>query len=459
MPDRHRDRLCKPFRVDRIDFCAMIITAMMRYCAMFFGVFPGGFAVSPCERFRGVAVQFLRRWGTFAALLALAACTGVLNGCGSTASMVKQNLEYTPIVCNAFSRALALGTDQKKHSSLSPAKPTSFPPLPIEERTDKVRNFVREYAYRQRETMRHYLTRAEKYLPMVKATVKEQGLPEDIAYLVMLESGANPEARSRANALGMWQFMPATARSYGLRVDSWVDERLDSEKSTKAAMLYLKDLYGMFGCWRLALSAYNSGENKLNKVLCQEDANEYDEICTSRRLKRETREFFPRFQAIAHIAKNPEKYGFPPVSGKPWEVKHEFVTVEGNYSLESLCKPMGLSREHLAEINPALIRGQTPSNGSPYPLRVPVGKKEVLIAQLERIPEEKRDAHIVHVVHSRENLHQICRQYETDKSKLAALNPDVNFRHRLRVGSKIVVPAPKIQSKKSLRNGRLSWLK
>jgi membrane-bound lytic murein transglycosylase D len=330
--------------------------------------------------------------------------------------------------------------------------------LPTEERTEKVRHFIREYAYRQRETMRQYMARAEKYLPMVKTTVREHGLPEDIAYLVMLESGANPEARSPANALGMWQFMPATARSYGLRVDSWVDERLDPEKSTKAAMLYLKDLYGMFGCWRLALSAYNSGENKLNKVLCKEDANEYDEICTSRSLKRETREFFPRFQAMAHVAKNPDKYGFSAPSEKKQEAKHEFATVDGSHSLESLAKAMGLAENRLAEINPALIRGQTP-NGSPYPLRVPVGKKEALVAQLENMPSESREAHIVHVVHSKENLYQICKRYQADKSQLAALNPDVNFRRRLRAGCKIVVPAPKIQTKKSLRTDRLSSLK
>jgi len=306
--------------------------------------------------------------------------------------------------------------------------------------------------------MRHYLARAEKYLPTVKAAVREHGLPEDIACLVMLESGANPEARSPANALGMWQFMPATARSYGLRVDSWVDERLDPEKSTKAAMLYLKDLYGMFGCWRLALSAYNSGENKLNKVLCKEDANEYDEICRSRSLKKETREFFPRFQAMAHIARNPEKYGFPPRSEKTREVKHEFVTIDGNYSLKSLASAMKLSPEQLSDINPALIRGQTP-NGSPYPLRVPVGKKEILVAQLENIPSESREAHIVHVIHTKENVYQICKRYQTDKAQLAALNPDVNFRRRLRAGCKIVVPAPKIQSKKSLRNDRISLLK
>ncbi len=115
--------------------------------------------------------------------------------------------------------------------------------------------------------MKRYLARAENHLPMVKSIANEHGLPQDLAYLLLLESGGNPEARSPANALGMWQFMPATARSYGLRVDSWVDDRLDPNKSTKAAMLYLKDLYGMFGCWRLALSAFTIPA-RINSIKC-----------------------------------------------------------------------------------------------------------------------------------------------------------------------------------------------
>src|SRR5208337_1207257 len=231
-------------------------------------------------------------------------------------------------------------TAQSKKAPLP--KLTTYPRLPTDEDGPRVRRFIREYAYKQRETMKQYLAAAERHLPMVKAMATENGLPDDIAYLVMLESGGNPEARSPANALGMWQFMAATARSYGLRVDSWVDERLDPEASTKAAMLYLKDLYGMFGCWRLALSAYNSGENKLNQVLCQEDADDYDEVCSSPRLKRETREFFPRFQAIAHIAKNPEKFGFAAPNGTTEDSKNDQIPIESCYSLQTLAKAIGM---------------------------------------------------------------------------------------------------------------------
>lgn len=397
-----------------------------------------------------------RPLGPPAGLAVLAACMILLGGCGSSTSLVKQDVEYKPAAANAFSRAISAGTELKKRPV---DKLTSYPALPTDENSTRVRKFVREYAYGQRDTMRRYLVNAAEHLPAVKATTKENGLPDDIAYLVMLESGANPGARSPANALGMWQFMSATARSYGLRVDSWVDERLDPQKSTKAAMLYLKDLYGMFGCWRLALSAYNSGENKLNKVLCQEDASEYDEICSSPRLKRETREFFPRFLAMAHIAKNPEKYGFARVPDKAEEPKQELITVDGSYSLETLAQTMGVPRSRLAALNPALIRGATPA-GPSYSLRVPSGKKEILAAKLKDAQPERSRTHIVHVVNKGDSLPRILQRYGIQKSQLAKLNPDVNFRHRLRQGQKIVVPAEAAETtKRQVRKGqRLSWL-
>jgi membrane-bound lytic murein transglycosylase D len=397
-----------------------------------------------------------RPLGLLAGLSVLAACIILLGGCGSSTSLVKQDVEYKPAAANAFSRAISVGTELKKRPV---AKLASYPALPTDENSTRVRKFVREYAYGQRDAMRRYLVNAAEHLPTVKATTKENGLPDDIAYLVMLESGANPEARSPANALGMWQFMSATARSYGLRVDSWVDERLDPQKSTKAAMLYLKDLYGMFGCWRLALSAYNSGENKLNKVLCQEDASEYDEICSSPRLKRETREFFPRFLAMAHIAKNPEKYGFARLPDKAEEPKHELITVDGSYSLETLARTMGVPRSRLAALNPALIRGATPA-GPSYSLRVPSGKKELLAAKLKDTRPEPSRTHIVHIVNKGDSIPKILQRYGIRKSQLAGLNPDVNFRHRLRQGQKIVVPAEAAETtKRQVRKGeRLSWL-
>jgi len=409
--------------------------------------------VNPEKHFGATVSVRPRRLMLRADFMLLAVSLFMLGGCGSTATVVKENLDFKPMVANAFSRAISLGSTAKPTGT---SKPTTYPAVPNDQNDPRVRKFVREYAYNQRETMKAYLARAGEYLPMVTSIVKESSLPDDIAYLVLLESGANPEARSPANALGMWQFMPSTARSYGLRVDSWVDERLDPWKSTKAAMLYLKDLYSTFGCWRLALSAYNSGENKLNKVLCQEDASEYDEICSSRKLRRETREFFPRFQAMSLIAKNPAKFGFSLVNNHENARQHELITIEGPYALDALASCCEVPYERLAELNPALVRNTTPPEGPSYSLRVPLGKKAVLLAKLKDIPTESVQQNIVHVVARGENVHKIMRRYKISKARLAELNPDVNFRRKLRFGSRIVLPGKRVETKKVQKHDRIS---
>ncbi len=367
-------------------------------------------------------------------------------------------------MCSADTRKPAEPTKAEGSGSTSqapaPKKKPSYPPVPISADDRRTRDFVRNYAYKDRNTMKQYLARAERLLPMVKAIAAENGVPEDIAYLFMLESGANPEARSPSNALGMWQFMPATARSYGLRVDSWVDERLDPVRSTEAAMVYLKDLYGMFGCWRLALSAYNSGENKLNRVLCQEDAAEYEEICNSKRLGRETKEFFPKFQAIAIIAKSPERYGFAPIRQKPYEKDSETVQVDQSYSLKTLASLVETDEKDLAQLNPSLHRGMTPRSGPAYALKVPVGTRQTLLAGLRKTPSEKPTGFQVHVVRNGDTIHKIMQHYKVSKALLAKLNPDVNLnqdsrkRRQVRLlpkGVQLVVPVP---PKAPARRGR-----
>lgn len=361
-----------------------------------------------------------------------------LTGCSSQNGLIKSGISDGQSVTNAFSRALAFGADKLRPSSF---KSGGYPDVPLEENDSRVQKFVREYAYEKRESTRNYLNQAEPYLPMVKKVVKDNGLPTELAYLFLLESGANPEARSPANALGMWQFMPATARSYGLRVDSYVDERLDPEKSTKAALLYLKDLYGMFGCWRLALSAYNSGENKLNKVLCQEDATEYDDISSSRKLRKETREFLPRFQALTIIAKNPVKYGFARLQENFDQETAEYITIEGAYKVSEIAKTLGETEEKLTDFNPALVRGVTPPDGPSFPLRIPAGKKQLLLANLKRLRHDEQQKPIYHVVSRGDSLKSILKKYGTSKDKLADLNPDVNLNRKLVKGRRLVIPA------------------
>jgi membrane-bound lytic murein transglycosylase D len=162
---------------------------------------------------------------------------------------------------------------------------------------------------------------------------------------------------------------------------------------------------------------------------------------------------------MAHIAKNPERYGFARLPDKAEEPKHELITVDGSYSLETLAKTMGVPRSRLAALNPALIRGSTPA-GPSYSLRVPSGKKELLAAKLKDTRPEPSRTHIVHVVNKGDSVPKILQRYGLRKSQLAGLNPDVNFRHRLRQGQKIVVPAEASETtKRQVRKGeRLSWL-
>ncbi len=379
----------------------------------------------------------LAKNSAYVVILSAMLLTSTLSGCSSKNGLIKTGINNGETVKNAFSRALGFGVDKFRPKS---SKPGDYPEVPLEENDPRVKKFVREYAYERRESTKNYLSQAEPYLPMVKKVVKDNGLPVELAYLFLLESGANPEARSPANALGMWQFMPATARSYGLRVDSYVDERLDPEKSTKAALLYLKDLYGMFGCWRLALSGYNSGENKLNKVLCQEDASEYDDICSSRKLRKETREFLPRFQALTIIAKNPVKYGFSRLKEDFDQETAEYVTVEGSYRLGEIARALGETDEKLTDFNPALVRGVTPPDGPSFPLRIPAGKKALLLANLQRLEQERQHKPVYHVVSRGDTLKSILRKYGTSKDKLADLNPDVNLNRKLVKGHRLVVP-------------------
>jgi membrane-bound lytic murein transglycosylase D len=373
-------------------------------------------------------------------LAALCFCALILCGCGSTKAVVKKDPQPASGVSTLFA-SLFDGPELKPDKPIKITGEETFPPIPLDTDGPRVRRFIRHYSKDDRMTIESYMAKAQKYMPMVKSVAKEHGLPEDIAYLFLLESGANPQARSGSNALGMWQFMPATARSYGLKVDSWVDERLDPNKSTRAAMMYLKDLYGMFGCWKLALSAYNSGENKMNRVLCQEDADKYEQVCSSRKLKRETREFWPRFRAIAHIAKNPHKFGFRPMGQAIQEPETSIVKLKGGYSIERLAKASGIPKGLLSDLNPSLLRGVTPPGDEPYELVAPRVAARILESRLAAIPRINTSRHIVHVVNRGDSVWGITRKYRITKDQLAGLNPDINLSKTLRAGVKLVVPA------------------
>jgi membrane-bound lytic murein transglycosylase D len=218
------------------------------------------------------------------------------------------------------------------------------------------------------------LTRGAKYLPSMRDILVREGLPAELAYLPLIESGYRPQAVSPAGAAGPWQFIPETGRRYGLRIDALVDERRDPIKSTEAASAYLKDLHEMFGDWELSLAAYNTGEYRVARILERKDVDDYWDMRERGYLPSETSAYVPKFLAAVQIARAPEDYGFEaPTHHTPEH--YEMVDVDRTVSLRAAADMCGVSAGELAELNPALRSGITPSG---YTLRVPAGKAEPL---------------------------------------------------------------------------------
>jgi membrane-bound lytic murein transglycosylase D len=235
------------------------------------------------------------------------------------------------------------------------------------------------------------LSRGAKYLPSMRDILVREGLPVELAYLPLIESGYRTQAVSPAGAAGPWQFIPETGRRYGLRIDSLVDERRDPIKSTVAASQYLKDLHEMFGDWELSLAAYNSGEYRVARILANKDVDDYWDMRDRGYLPSETSAYVPKFLAAVQIAKAPEDYGFErPAHHVPEHF--EEVDVDRQVSLRAAADMCGMSADELAELNPALRSGVTPSG---YSLRVPAGKAEPLRIGL---------ATYVEPVHARRNV-------------------------------------------------------
>src|SRR5438128_6615435 len=242
-----------------------------------------------------------------------------------------------------------------------------------------VQAFIERFTGSRREVVELWLNRSGRYLSMIRDVLRNQGLPEDLAFVAMIESGYNPLAVSRAGAKGMWQFMAQTARRYGLRVDQWIDERLDPEKSTVAAAAYLRDLYTMFGSWALAQAAYNAGEVKVSRAIRATGSSDFWTLAQSKHLRRETKDFVPQIHAATLIGQDPERYGFEFTEPEPLVV--ETVTVPASTDLRRLAARSGVSLETLRALNPVLVRPVTPP-GAAWTLVIPVGSRPGVQAAL-----------------------------------------------------------------------------
>ncbi|MEK6699410.1 MAG: lytic transglycosylase domain-containing protein [Nitrospirota bacterium] len=243
---------------------------------------------------------------------------------------------------------------------------------------DSVENHMEYFTLSGRVTFRRWLDRSARYLPLMREIFREKNLPEELAYLAMIESEFDPYAVSRAQAVGQWQFMPATGKRYGLRIDRWVDERKDPVKSTRAAARHLTDLYNLFGSWPLALAAYNAGAGKVQRALLSAPSGEFRDLNLSRYIRKETKQYVPRYMAAAIIARDPEAYGFSAANDGPFT--YDEVIVDDSTDLRLIGRWLGCTREELRELNPELEQDTTPP-GSPYVLRIPKGTREAVVTR------------------------------------------------------------------------------
>lgn len=289
---------------------------------------------------------------------------------------------------------------------------------------------------RRPEIMERWLERSAIYFPMMRRIFQEEGVPEELIHLSMIESGLVPIARSSASAVGLWQFIKATGNSYGLEVNWWIDERRDPLKSTRAAARHLKDLYVIWNDWHLALANYNVSPRRIRSSIALANGQR-DYWAIYPYLPRETRGYVPAFIAATTIAMNPEDYGFVRVPMKE-EQTFDVVEIKGSMELSALAKLAGMTTQELRDMNPELLRWATPPGPKPYQLKIPSGRKDAFMRDLESIADTAIQDMAIHMVKSGESLGMIANRYGITVRDLFAANE--SLKTMIHPGQKIVIP-------------------
>ena len=305
---------------------------------------------------------------------------------------------------------------------------------------DHVRREVQSFMGPEREEFLAAYRRSGRYRPMIVARLEAAGLPSQLSWLPMVESWFKVRALSRASALGLWQFISSTGLRFGLSRDAWVDERLDPEKSTDAAVAYLTELHDLFGDWPKALAGYNCGEARVLRLQRRASGDYLDFWDLYELLPRETRRYVPRLFAALQILESPERYGFRLPEPDPVAAPLATVVVERPVELEKLDGSLGLGAGSLAELNPELRYRATPQRA--YELRVPAGMEAAIGASLASLPTWKRPTpqYITHRVRSGETLSGIARRYGASVSSIMRAN-GLRSANRIMPGQRLRIPA------------------
>ncbi|MCK9418029.1 MAG: transglycosylase SLT domain-containing protein [Nitrospirae bacterium] len=301
---------------------------------------------------------------------------------------------------------------------------------------DSVENHLDYFKTRGRDVFQIWLDRSARYIPVMREIFKEKNLPEDLVYVAMIESGFNPYAVSWARAVGPWQFMSATGKIYGLRIDWWIDERKDPIKSTNAAAEHLKDLHNLFGSWPLALASYNAGAGKVQRAVRRTRSDDFWDLKASRYIRPETKNYVPKYMAATIIAKNPEAYGFIVTAVDPYT--YDEVVIEESTDLRLIARCAECAYQDIKELNPEIKRWVTPPHYDRYTLRIPVGKKEKFLANYAAIPPEQKIKWERHEVRKGETLSSLAKQYNTNPEAIRDING--LKKNRIAPGRHLLIP-------------------
>lgn len=306
-------------------------------------------------------------------------------------------------------------------------------------RNQQVDHYLRYYQGSGRAHFKASLEKSGAYLPYITQVLERENIPAELAYLALLESNFNVHAYSKNHAAGMWQFVRTTAQHCGLRVDQWIDERLDFEKSTQAAACYLKRLYGKFGSWDLVVAAYNAGEAPIKNALCRNRGKKFWDINKRTPFNCETVNLVSQLMATVIIARQPSAYGFTNLNyQKPR--RYDSVTIAAATSLQRVAQYCGCSVSELQQLNPSLKNNSTPPAYPDFQLYLPPGFKKLYLAARAEDTKTKRAAHNKHIIKTGETLNQIAQRYNTSPQALLTFNNIANPQN-MKGGDVLRIPA------------------
>lgn len=306
---------------------------------------------------------------------------------------------------------------------------------------DEVQQWLEYFTGNGRKHFKVYLERKARMEPLILPKLKKAGVPQDLIYLAMIESGFSTSAYSHAGASGPWQFIRSTGRMYGMNSNYWVDERRDPHKSTEAAINYLSTLHAEFGDWWLACAAYNSGEGKIRRAIAKLGTKDFWEIAENKRaLRRETKDYVPKMMAAAILGKNQEQFGFEVHEPDTMLMNFEEVMIPKSENLRTIASVANTSRDTLAMLNPELLRCCTPPQKAAYKIRVPKGESAQLLTAAIDAGEIGRYANFHrYVIRRGDNISKIAKMHGVPQEAILSMNEIRNMRS-LKPGTEVVIP-------------------